>query len=147
MGLFPNHGLRSEHSRLRHATIILLGAAAFLISACGGESDPAGSQAESVAVEGNASSTSTAPVITNNNAATLEWDAVASPNLGSYRVYFGPAPGEYFQLPGQGIPVGNVTTYTVTGLSASTRFYFAVSSVDKSGNESPFSNEVFKDIP
>ena len=120
---------------------------AFLITACGGESDPAGSQTGSVGVEGNPGDTSTPPVTTNNNSATLEWDAVASADLDTYRVYVGAAPGAYFQLPGQGIPVGNVTTYTVTGLSASTRYYFAVSAVDKSGNESPYSNEVFKDIP
>ena len=145
--LFPNGGLCGGHSRLGHAAIVLLGAATFLIAACGGESDPAGSQSGSAGIEGNASSTSTAPVITNNNSAILAWDPVASADLGIYRVYFGTAPRAYFQLPGQGIPVGNVTTYTVTGLSAGTRYYFAVSAVDKLGNESPYSNEVFKNIP
>lgn len=127
--------------------MVLLGAATFLIAACGGEADPAGSQIESVGTQSNASSSSTAPVITNNNAATLEWDAVTSANLDSYRVYFGTKPGSYLQPSGQGVPVGNVTTYTVTGLSSSTRYYFTVAAVDKSGNESPHSNVVFKDIP
>jgi len=145
--LFPNGGLRSRHSRLGVATIVLLGAATFLIAACGGESDPTGSQTKSVGVAGSANSTSTAPVVTNNNAATLQWDAVTSANLDSYRVYYGTTPGSFFQPSGQGIPVGNVTTYTVTGLSASTRYYFTVAAVDKAGQESPHSNVVFKDIP
>ena len=147
MRLFPNGGLCRRRSWRGHATIVLLGAATFLIAACGGESDPSRSQTGSVGIEGTASSTSTAPVITNNNSAILAWDAVASADLGIYRVYFGTAPRTYFQVPGQGISVGNVTTYTVTGLSAGTRYYFAVSAVDKSGNESSYSNEVFKDIP
>jgi fibronectin type 3 domain-containing protein len=116
------------------------------MAACGGESQPAGSDSVPVAVDGNTNSTSTAPVTTNNNSATLQWDAVKSADLGMYRVYFGTAPGSYFQSPGQGIPVGNVTTYTVTGLSRGTRYYFRVTAVDRSGNESPYSNEVFKDI-
>lgn len=147
MRQFPNGGLCSGHSRLGQAAIVLLGATAFLIAACGGEADPAGSQAAPVGVEGGASSAPTTPVTTNNNSATLEWDAVTSANLGSYRVYFGTAPGSYIPPRGQGIPVGNVTTYTVTGLSSATRYYFAVTAVDKSGNESPYSNEVIKDIP
>jgi hypothetical protein len=43
--------------------------------------------------------------------------------------------------------VGNVTTYTVTGLSSSTRYYFGATAYDASNKESSFSNEVFKDIP
>jgi hypothetical protein len=78
-------------------------------------------------------------------AATLAWDAVIAANLSGYRVYYGTAPGTYLQLPGQGLSVGNVTTHTVTGLSSGTRYYFAVSAFDSSGNESPYSNEVFKD--
>lgn len=144
--MIPSMGLRSGHSRLGYAVIVFLCATTFLLAACGGESDPAGSQTAPVGVEGNANSTPTAPVTTNNNSATLQWDAVTSADVSSYRIYFGTAPGSYFQAPGQGIPVGNVTTYTVTGLSRGTRYYFTVTAVDKSGNESPYSNEVFKDI-
>ena len=147
--LFPNGVLHNRQSRLGHVAILLLGATAFLIAACGGggQSDPAGSQTAPIGVEGNTNSTPTTPVTTNNNSATLQWDAVTSANLDSYRVYFGTTPGSYLQPSGQGIPVGNVTTYTVTGLSSSTRYYFTVTAVDKSGNESPHSNVVFKDIP
>src|SRR5204863_423328 len=55
--------------------------------------------------------------------------------------------GTYLQPLGQGISVGNVTAYTVTGLASGTRYYFAVTDFDTLGNESPYSNEVFKDIP
>ena len=82
-----------------------------------------------------------------SNSAGLAWDAVAAPNLSGYRVYFGTAPGMYLQAPGQGISVGNVTAFTVTGLASGLRYYFAVTDFDVGGTESSYSNEVFKDIP
>jgi len=81
-----------------------------------------------------------------NTTAILLWDPVTATNLSGYRVYYGTAPGTYFQALGQGVSVGNVTTYTVTGLSVGTRYYFAVTARDTSNNESSYSNEVFKDI-
>ena len=95
----------------------------------------------------------TASVTTGNtppppsNSAGLAWDAVIVPNLSGYRVYFGTAPGTYLQPVGQGTSVGNVTTYTMTGLASGTRYYFAVTAFDTLGIESDYSNEVFKDIP
>jgi chitodextrinase len=98
---------------------------------------------------GNASGQSTSASATTlaANTATLAWDAVTYPTLSGYRVYYGTAPGTYLQPLGQGINAGNVTTYTVTGLSSGTRYYFAVTAYDTSNNESGFSNEVFKDNP
>jgi hypothetical protein len=78
-----------------------------------------------------------------SNSATLAWDAVVAPNVSGYRVYYGTTPGVY----GPGLSIGNVTTYTVSGLSNGTRYYFAVTAFDASGNESGYSNEAFKDIP
>jgi len=95
----------------------------------------------------------TASVTTGNtppppsNSAGLAWDAVTAPSLSGYRVYFGTAPGTYLQAVGQGTSVGNVTTYTMTGLASGTRYYFAVTAFDTLGIESDYSNEVFKDIP
>jgi hypothetical protein len=86
-----------------------------------------------------------APVI--SNSATLAWDIVIATNLSGYRVYYGTAPGIYLQAKGQGLSVGNITTYTLMGLSNGTRYYFAVTAFDTAGNESGYSNEVFKDIP
>ena len=100
---------------------------------------------------GNASGQSTVASVTtlatSNGTAILKWDPVTESTLSGYRVYYGTAPGTYLQPLGQGINVGNVTTYTVAGLSSGTRYYFAVTSVYTSGNESVFSTEVFKDMP
>src|SRR6266568_3332701 len=82
-----------------------------------------------------------------SNSAGLAWDAVTVSALNGYRVYFGTAPGTYLQPVGQGINVGNATTYTVMGLASGTRYYFAVTDFDTLGQESSYSNEVFKDIP
>jgi uncharacterized repeat protein (TIGR02543 family) len=82
-----------------------------------------------------------------SNATTLAWDPpVVAVNPASYRLYFGSAPGTYQQPYGQGISMGNVTTYTLMGLSSGT-YYFAVTAVDSLGNESAYSNEAYKDIP
>jgi cellulose 1,4-beta-cellobiosidase len=82
-----------------------------------------------------------------SNSAGLAWDAVTGQNLSGYRVYFGTAPGTYLQPVGQGISVGNVTAYMITGLASGSRYYFAVTDFDTLGKESSYSNEVFKDIP
>ncbi len=82
-----------------------------------------------------------------SNSASLAWDSVTAPNLSGYRLYFGSAPGTYLQALGQGTSVGNVTTYTMTGLASATRYYFAVTAFDTLGIESDYSNEIFQDIP
>jgi chitodextrinase len=100
---------------------------------------------------GNVSGTASASVTTASppppTGVSLAWDPVVAANLSGYRVYFGNAPGTYLQPYGQGVSVGNVTTYTVLGLSGATRYYFAVTATDTLSNESAYSNEVFKDIP
>jgi hypothetical protein len=83
-----------------------------------------------------------------SNTATLAWDPPASStNLSGYRIYYGTAPGTYQQALGQGISVGNVTAYTLLGLSYGIRYYFVVTAFTTNGTESVYSNEVFKDIP
>jgi hypothetical protein len=88
----------------------------------------------------------TTAAATEVGSAVLSWDPVTAPDLRGYRVYYGTASGAYLQPIGQGIEVGDVLTYTVTGLSSGTRYYFAVTAYD-TGNESIYSNEVFKDTP
>src|SRR5207247_427058 len=96
----------------------------------------------------NSSSASvTTPPPSPSNSADLAWDAVTVPSLSGYRIYFGTAPGTYLQPVGQGISVGNVTTYTVMGLASGTRYYFAVTDFDTSGQQSSYPNEVSKAVP
>ena len=89
----------------------------------------------------------TTPLPPPSNSASLAWDSVTAPTLSGYRVYFGTAPGTYLQSLGQGISVGNVTAYTLTGLASGSLYYFAVTAFDTLDVESPYSNEVSKNIP
>lgn len=80
--------------------------------------------------------------------ATLSWSPVAGDQtLAGYRVYYGTAPRSYFQARGNGLEVGDATTYTVTGLNSATTYYFAVTAYDWALNESAFSNEAVKVLP
>lgn len=74
--------------------------------------------------------------------ASVSWDAVAGAL--SYRVYYGAETGLYDQPFGSGLDVGNVITYTITGLTVGVTYYITVTAVDGSGNESEFGNEVAK---
>jgi len=97
---------------------------------------------------GTTDGSSPASASTTSNGVTLAWNPPSgTSNLSGYRIYIGTAPGNYLQPAGQGISVGNVTTYTLLGLSGGTRYYFAVTAFDTTGNESPYSNETFKDVP
>lgn len=81
------------------------------------------------------------------NVAALSWDPNGESDVVGYRIYYGTTPGSYQQTRGAGIEVTGGTTYTVTGLSSGTRYYFVVTAFDGSGNESDNSREVSKDIP
>lgn len=83
-----------------------------------------------------------APAIT-----TLSWDAVIDARVAGYRVYYGTTPGVYQQAVGQGINVGNVTSYVLPALPGGFQYYFAVRAYDASGIESAYSNEASKYIP
>ena len=72
---------------------------------------------------------------------TTNTDGSSLTDLAGFKAYYGTASGNYGII----IDVGNVFTYTVTGLSNGT-YYFVVTAYDTSGNESGFSNEVSKTI-
>jgi chitodextrinase len=91
----------------------------------------------------SATATTLAPVTT----AMLTWTASPSQNVVGYRIYYGNAPGSYLQPIGQGVNAGNVTAFTVTGLTSGRRYYFVATSYDAANNESGYSNEAFKDLP
>jgi len=76
-------------------------------------------------------------------AATVSWTANQESDLNGYRVHYGESSRNY----GPYIPVSSGTRYTVEGLEAGRTYFFAVTAVDTSGNESGFSKEVSKTIP
>src|SRR3989304_5580614 len=70
---------------------------------------------------------------------TLEWDPNTEPTLGGYNVYYGTSSGSY----GTNADGGNLTTFTVTGLSPGATYYFATTAYNSTRtSESGFSNEV-----
>jgi len=69
---------------------------------------------------------------------TLAWDAATGSSTVGYRLAYGTTSHTY---PNQ-IDVGNVTEYTVYGLSFGQQYYFAVRAYDATGQLSEYSNEV-----
>ena len=69
---------------------------------------------------------------------TLAWDPSKEPVLAGYKVYFGTTPRTYEN----GIRVGKVTQYTLTGLFEGRTYFVAATAYDASDNESAYSNEV-----
>jgi hypothetical protein len=82
-----------------------------------------------------------------SSSAVLSWDPPTTnadgselTDLARYNVYYGPDINNYTM-----IPIGNVTTYTVNNLSSGT-YYFVVTALDDSDNESEASNVACKII-
>ena len=75
--------------------------------------------------------------------ATLAWDPNTESDLAGYKIHYGTASGSYTVH----TDVHNVTTYTVTGLTAGQTYYFAATAYDTSGNESGYSNPVSYAVP
>jgi len=69
----------------------------------------------------------------------LAWDPNTEPDIGGYKVHYGPSSGTYHTPP---VDVGNVTEYAITNLTPGKRYYFALKAYDTSGNESGYSLEV-----
>lgn len=67
-------------------------------------------------------------------------------DVAGYRIYYGSSSQNYLQARGAGLNAGKSSTYTVTNLVAGQIYYFAVSAYDASGNESPLSPEVAKQV-
>ncbi len=81
---------------------------------------------------------------------TLGWDANTEPDLAGYKLYYkagsccAPYDGMHPTDPALDSPidVGNVTQYTITGLSDTETYFFVVAAYDSDDNESGYSNEV-----
>jgi fibronectin type 3 domain-containing protein len=71
--------------------------------------------------------------------ATLVWDPSPSPDATSYNLYMSLDPA--VAQPINVYPTTNLT-YTLTGLDNAEVYYFAVTALDASGNESVYSNIV-----
>lgn len=70
---------------------------------------------------------------------SVAWDAVTDSDLAGYKVYYGTTAGTYTTSK----DVGNVTSTTLSGLDACTKYYIAVKAYDTAGLESTaYSNEV-----
>lgn len=77
------------------------------------------------------------------NSVSLSWTGsttVSGPSLSGYNVYYSTTSGSGYVKHNSSVVVG--TTYTVTGLSASTPYYFVITDVDSAGVESPYSAEI-----
>jgi fibronectin type III domain protein len=78
------------------------------------------------------------------SSATLTWTANSETDLASYRVYQSTTQGVY-GAPVATVPAGTAS-YTVTGLTLGSTYYFRITAVDSQNNESLPSNEVNKSI-
>jgi len=68
----------------------------------------------------------------------LAWDPNTEPDVAGYWIYYGTASRSYTYS----IDVGNVTTYTLQGLTQGVTYYIALTAYDSANNESDYSNEV-----
>jgi len=122
----------------RCARLLLVMSLAGLLGSCGGGGSEDGQRG---------GPNNTADGAADPNTATLGWNNVVTVSLAGYRIYYGTSPGVYLQSYGNGLDAGKVTSFLVTGLKNGTRYYFVATAYDTMGNESVYSNEVFKDIP
>jgi hypothetical protein len=72
--------------------------------------------------------------------AKLSWSTIPGGAAG-FKVYYGRTPGVYDAA----IDVGMAAGYDFTGLAPGT-YYFSVTAYDATGSESPYSNEVSKNL-
>src|SRR3569623_2122468 len=68
----------------------------------------------------------------------LAWDPDTDSSIAGYKVYYGTTSGDYLGV----IDSGNASTAKVTNLLGGVTYYFAVSSYNAAGEESPRSNEI-----
>ena len=86
--------------------------------------------------------------------ATVSWNANTEPDLASYKIYYGTSTRSGTDPKTCGmcgysasLNVGKVITYTFNNLTNGQTYYFSVSAIDTSSNESAFSAQVSKNIP
>ncbi|HYV20457.1 MAG TPA: fibronectin type III domain-containing protein [Verrucomicrobiae bacterium] len=77
------------------------------------------------------------PALAGPTDVTLQWNANTDADLAGYQIAYGSSPGSHPTL----IDAGNVTTYTVTGLTTGNTYYFVVQAYDRAKNFSSNSGE------
>ena len=73
----------------------------------------------------------------------LSWNPSTNADVVGYNLYYGGASQTYTNM----ASVGDLTNATVTGLIAGDEYFFAATSVDSTGLESVFSNEISYQVP
>jgi hypothetical protein len=74
---------------------------------------------------------------------SLAWDPSPDSNVIGYNVYYGTTSGDYSSM----TSVQNITSTTISNLTAGKTYYFAVTAFDANGVESTFSNEIQFIVP
>src|SRR5256886_14109836 len=83
---------------------------------------------------------SLAPALSSAAQVTLAWDPNTETDLAGYKLYYGTSSGSY----PSSVDVGNLTSYTLSGLLEGRTYYFAATAYDLNVSESGFSNEASK---
>ena len=73
----------------------------------------------------------------------LAWDPSTGSNIAGYKIYYGTSSKNY----SNNVNVGKNTTYSVSGLTAGTKYYFAATAYNTSNSESAKSSELTYTIP
>jgi hypothetical protein len=76
---------------------------------------------------------------------TLAWKANQEPDLAGYKLYIGTASGIY-NFAGSPFSIGIATRYITSNLPKSQTYFFALSALDTTGNESVLSAEISKSL-
>lgn len=74
---------------------------------------------------------------------TLNWDPSPEAGVVGYKIYYGTVSHNYTAI----LTAGDVTSATIDGLAAGETYYFAVTALYSSGEESDFSNEAVYVVP
>lgn len=74
---------------------------------------------------------------------SLIWAPSTTPGIVGYNIYYGGASGKYTNK----VTVGLVTNVTISGLVGGATYYLVATAYNSAGFESPFSNEVFRNVP
>lgn len=99
----------------------------------------------SVSVSSNATNSPMVISLTGSSyQVALSWTASLSPDISSYNVYRGTAPGSYTRINQSAI---TTTQYSDTTVATNVTYYYAVTAVDSNGAESAMSSPATASIP